>query len=247
MDDAKEQILLFLTKCDELKKCKFIMATTKLKDVLKCIVNCPELYGLFSAVTKQFNYPAMKQRCLLTSDDGYLSKSRISLPRSLHDRLAFLFCLLVDFDRDIINLNDFLARYFTEDGSYAASYRAFCDGIVKPLEEAVVQAFEGRVQLPSPDVKLALKKNAMKSELIGVLNLAITEEIKHIESCHLAEEDLHGGKKILTELLKAIMEENVGYIDAIVCGYNYFVLHNRCVSEGVATLMTTIEAYENTL
>lgn len=247
MSDAKEQILLFLTKCDDLKKCKFIMATTKLKDVLKCIVNCPELYGLFSAVTKEFNYPAMKQRCLVTSDDGYISKSHITLPRSLHDRLAFLFCLLVDFDRDSINLNDFLARYFTEDGSYAASYRAFCDGIIKPLEEAVVQAFEGRVQLPSPDVKLALKKNAMKSELIAVLNLAIKEEIQHIESCHLAEEDLQGGKKILTELLKAIMEENVGYIDAIVCGYNYFVLHNRCVSEGVATLMTTIEAYENAL
>lgn len=247
MGDAKEQILMFLTKCDELKKSKFIMATTKLKDVLKCIVNCPELYNLFSTVTKDFNYPAMKQRCLVASDDGYLAKYYITLPRSLYDRLAFLFCLLVEFDQGSINLNDFLARYFTEDGSYAASYRAFCDGIIKPLEESVMQAFEGKVKLPSPDVKLALKKNAMKSELIAVLNLAIKEEIQHIESCHLAEEDLAGGKKILTELLNAIMEENIGYIDAIVCGYNYFVLYNRCVSEGVATLMQTIEAYENTL
>ncbi len=247
MADTKEQILSFLTKCDELKKCKFIMATTKIKDVLKCIVNCPDLYRLFSSVTKQFNYPAMKQKCLVISDDGYSAKCYITLPRPLHERLAFLFCLLVEFDKDSINLNDFLARYFTEDGSYVASYRAFCDGIIKPLEEGVLQAFEDKVRLPSPDVKLALKKNSMKSELLSVLSLAITEEIQHIESCHLAEEDLEGGKKILTELLTAIKEENVGYINAIACGYNYFVLYNRCVSEGVATLLQTIAAYVNTL
>lgn len=247
MGDVKEQILLFLTKCDELKSCKFIMATTKIKDVLKCIVNCPDLYGLFDAVTKEFNYPLMKQKCLVSSDDGYVIKSYVALPRQLHERLAFIFCLLVEFDRDNINFNDFLARYFTEDGSYSASYRSFCNGIIKPLEEAVLQAFEGKVQLPSKDVNLTLKKNSMKSQLLSVLNLAIGEEIRHIESCNLAEEDVAGGKKILSELLNAIKEEKSGYIDAIMCGYNYFVLYNRCVSDGVASLMQTISAYEDTL
>ena len=57
MSSTKEQALLFLEKCDELKKCKFIMATSKIKDILKCIVNSPDLYRLFETVTKDFSYP----------------------------------------------------------------------------------------------------------------------------------------------------------------------------------------------
>lgn len=47
MSGTKEQVLTFLEKCEELKKCKFIMATSKIKDLLKCIVNSPDLYKLF--------------------------------------------------------------------------------------------------------------------------------------------------------------------------------------------------------
>ena len=62
--NIREQVLSFLDCCDEIFKCKFIMATTKIKDILKCIVNCPELYRLFEAVTQNFNYPEVKPQCL---------------------------------------------------------------------------------------------------------------------------------------------------------------------------------------
>ena len=67
--DTREQVLAFFEKCDELKKCKFIMATTKIKDILKCIVNCPDLYNLFSVVTKDFDYPLVKSKCPVSGNN----------------------------------------------------------------------------------------------------------------------------------------------------------------------------------
>ena len=108
MTDTKEQILSFLEKCEELKSCKFIMATTKIKDLLKCIVNCPELYRLFETVTRKFDYPAAKEQCLISVDDGVLPQSYVMLPQTVGARLAFIFCLLVEFDKNTLNFNDFL-------------------------------------------------------------------------------------------------------------------------------------------
>ena len=33
-------------------------------------------------------------------------------------------------------------------------------------------------------------------------------------------------------------------IDAVICGYNYFILYNRCVSDEVASLIEFISEYE---
>ena len=112
------------------------MATTKIKDLLKCIVNCPELYRLFETVTKNFDYPAAKSECLVSVNDGVLPTDCVVLPETVGRRLAFIFCLLVEFDKDTVNFNDFLRLYFPEDGSYFASYRAFCNIIIKGFRNA---------------------------------------------------------------------------------------------------------------
>ncbi len=103
------------------------MATTKIKDLLKCIVNSPELYRLFDTVTKDYDYLSAKSKCLVRSGDGFSGKNYVVLPKTVGQRLAFIFCLLVEFDRDTLNFNDFLQIYFSEDGSYISSYRAFCN------------------------------------------------------------------------------------------------------------------------
>jgi hypothetical protein len=141
MDSVKKQITDFLDKCNELKNCKFIMATTKIKDLLKSIVNSSELYELFTTVTSKFDYLEAKRKCFVDVYDGVVNRSFISLPDTVGERLAFIFCLLVEFDRDTINFNSFLQRYFSEDGSYYASYHAFCDTIIFSLEQMIKDIF----------------------------------------------------------------------------------------------------------
>ena len=240
MKDTKEQIAEFFESCEELKKCKFIMATTKIKDLLKCIVNCPDLYRLFEAVTKNFNYPVVKAQCLVTENDGPFARSYVTLPQTVGERLAFIFCLLVEFDKDTINFNDFLRRFYPEDGSYFASYHAFCNSIIKSLQDAVAQVFKEELSAPVPEVA-----NPVKAQLLSALNLGISEEMQFISQSSISEDDKEGGLKILAELFKAVRAENEELIDALLCGYNYFLLYHRCVSDSLKALIETVGEYEH--
>ncbi len=248
MSSTKEQVLTFLEKCGELKKCKFIMATTKIKDLLKCIVNSPELYGLFDTVTKDFDYLYEKEKCLISVDDGVIVKNRVILPRTVGQRLAFIFCLLVEFDKDTLNFNDFLQTYYADDGSYFSSYRAFCDQIINSLEELIKQVFKDSLEGEfSDDSDKLPKNNIAKSNLISEISLAIESERQYIMHSPIPKEEKEGGNKILIELLKAVKSGNEKLIDALICGYNYYILYNKCVSDGIAPLIETLAEYEEML
>ena len=243
MSDTKEQVLSFLDKCEELKSCKFIMATTKIKDLLKCIVNCPDLYRLFETVTGGFNYLEAKSRCLVTVNDGIFVRNYVVLPQTVGQRLAFIFCLLVEFDKDNINLNDFLRQYFPEDGSYFASYQAFCNTIIKGLQDCISQVFREEITLIEQDKA----KSSAKGEISSSLSVSLSQEVDFISKCLISEEEKENGLKILAALTKNLKAGNVENIDALLCGYSYFVLNNKCVSDGIAELIGLIEAYEKTL
>ena len=243
--NTKEQVLLFFEKCDELKSCKFIMATTKIKDILKCIVNCPELYRLFGTVTEDFNYPLAKSQCLVTINEGVYKHSYCVLPQPVSQRIAFVFCLLVEFDKDTINFNEFLSRYFPEDGSYFASYHAFCNTVIKGLEEAVAEVFKEELDKP---LEVSEHTKSAKAEYISAINLAISEEKQFIITNRtIPAEEKEGALEMLTQLFEAVKDGNTPLINALICGYNYFVLFNKCVSDGVASLIHEITAYEQLL
>lgn len=244
MASLKEQVSSFIGKCEELKSCKFIMATTKIKDLLKCIVNCPELYGLFEEVTKDFDYPAVKAQCLRAPSDGVYTDKRVVLPQTVGQRLAFIFCLLVEFDRNSVNFNDFLRAYFPEDGSYFASYQSFCNIIIKGLQDCVIQVFREELQAAEIEENVP---DARAAEISSALGVALSQEIQFVTDSAVPKDDKDNGLKILTALVKAIEHGDETQIDGLVCGYNYFVLRFGCVSDGIAELLQLIEAYEKLL
>lgn len=47
----------------------------------------------------------------------------------------------------------------------------------------------------------------------------------------------------MTQLFYAVKNDNRPLINALVCGYNYFVLYNNCLSDGVTSLLQQIAAY----
>lgn len=242
MSNTKEQVLAFLDKCDELKKCKFIMATTKIKDLLKCIVNSPELYRLFDTVTKNFNYVEQKSKCLVTTNDGFFNRSYVVLPQTVGQRLAFIFCLLVEFDRDTLNFNDFLQKYFSEDGSYFASYQVFCRVIISNLEELIKQVFKEKLNGESVS-----SANTSRSDVLSAILISIKSEEQFISQSAISEEEKESGCKILSALSIAVKAGDIDFIDALICGYNYYILYNKCVSDGIAPLIETLAEFEQTL
>lgn len=233
METVKAQITDFLTKCEELKNCKFIMATSKIKDLLKAIVNSPELYDLFNTVASGFDYPAVKQRCFKEGN-----RCRVVLPDTVGERLAFIFCLLVEFDRNEINFNAFLQKYYPKDGSFYSSYHMFCDEVIGALENIICDVFAQELEEEEkPQITARASRPALKAPVSrSTLYVLISAEIDAVSSAPLAAEDAEAAKTILNSLAEAVERGDYQLVKSLTCGYNYFMLYTNFVSDTVAEL-----------
>ena len=220
------------------------MSTTKIKDLLKCIVNSPELYGLFDKVTKDFNYPEQKAKCLISGSGAFSGK--VVLPQTIGQRLAFILCLLVEIDRETINLSDFLEIYFREDGSYFESYKAFCDTIIVGLADLIKQVFKEQLNEAESEDGTKSVPNSEKLKLLSTITLTVEAEKDYILKV-APKDEREGAIKMLSALILAVRQENEELIDALICGYNYFVLYNHCVSDNIASLIEIIAEFEKLL
>lgn len=258
MEDLTAQINDFLNKCTELKNCKFIMAPTKIKDLLKSIVNSRTLYDLFTSVSEDFDYLSAKRHCLVDVSDGFTNHGVVVLPQSSQDKLAFIFCLLVEIDRDSINFNWFLQKYFSDDGSFYGSYHAFCDGIIAPFENIIRGAFAEYIEVEPAQAspKAASKQPASApasapkagaSNILSAIYLLIAQEKQYILESAIPADDKETGFKMLTEIYNALKERNFDVANSLVNGYNYYILYNNTISPGVQTLFESIESYEGSV
>lgn len=142
MAGTKEQAELFLRRCDEVQRAGFIIADTKISDLLKAIVSSDALYAFFKNVTADYDYEAAKIKYMNYTPPG--SARRVLLfPEDPAERLAFVFFLLAEIDAKSLDLSSFLQEYFYADGSLHGSFYAFCNQVIKPFRNAVKTMFRG--------------------------------------------------------------------------------------------------------
>lgn len=252
MDSVKSQVLDFLDKCAEVKNCKFIMATTKIKDLLKSVVNSAELYEVFNTVVSKFDYIAAKGRCFIQAEDSF-GRSRVVLPDTVGERLAFIFCMLVEIDRGDIQINAFLQKFYPKDGSYYASYHMFCDEVIGSLESIITEIFAQELEEPDmPDEAEgnAIAQKSVNSSIISEINaisILIANELDYIATSSLSEDDKDAAATILNRLTMAVKACDAEEINALTFGYNYFVMYTRTVSESVNMLFDELGEFVNVL
>lgn len=258
METVKNQITDFLNKCEEIKNCKFIMATTKIKDLLKSIVNSAELYELFNTVAANFDYAAAKQRCLKVEGEGAYGRCSVALPDTVGDRLAFIFCLLVEFDRNDMNFNVFLQKFYPKDGSYYASYHLFCDEIIGSLQSIVSDIYskELKEELPPPPQieyhigsdqaqgrEPSIEHHALLSEQINTVCMFIEAERSLIDESDLSIDDKVSAHSILEALTSAVKAGDAEAIKGLFSGYNYFVLYAKTGTSVFERLLNSLGDY----
>lgn len=245
MSETKEQILLFFDACNELKKCKFIMATERIRDILKCIVNSPDLYNLINSATKDFDYLRAKSKCLLYVSDGVYRRNILVMPQTAREIIAFVFCLLVEFDNNSMDFNEFLRRYFPEDGSYFASFHAFCNTVINAMKDAVAEVYKAELEKPGDEDRPVACGDPQKGSLLSAIEISVSAEKQYIATNDkIPEEEKEGAFAILAQLFKAVKNGDRQLVSALACGYNYFVEHYGCISEGIAGLLRLISEYE---
>ena len=224
MDERLTAINGFLTACDELINGTYVLADVKISEVLKSIAGSKDLTDLFSAVTERFDYPKAKQLCLRFPAAKGAAHGAAFLPSERGEVLAFVFCLLVEFDGGAVRLNDFLLRYFYDDGSYTASFSLFADRMLRPFRDIVAGCFPEACRAGNAFRYLEKEGSAMEA-----IASRVNAELSRLAGLQLSEPDRKAGGSILSEMLAAAGRLDTQEVKALACGYFYFL---RAVGAG---------------
>lgn len=217
------QVELFLQKCDELTDSGYILADTKIGELLRCIAASDVLYAFFRELTRGFDYPAAKRRCL---GEG----RRLLFPEDAAEKLAFTFCLLADLDNKVIDLPAFLRQYFYEDGSLAGSFYAFSNQVVKPFRVAIRLMFKG-APAPAPQPKPLQEAVAAERDAVMLSPLPDARKVDAL---------------LLLNALGACGQDPALLAGAL-CGYLYFADACGRRGENVEAMRAALAAVKETI
>lgn len=229
MQSGYWKIRQFLGACDGLVEGKYAQADGAVREVLRAISESRELTQLFGAVTEGFDYPSAKRSCLRFPAVRGASHGAAFLPAERGEVLAFVFCLLVEFDAGTMKLNDFLLRYFYEDGSYTASYALFAARMIRPFRDIVKDCF--------PELERKGENGRTEETLAAVAALASSERAR----VRFSDARLSSSAQLLLSQLSAAEKKDAQEVKALLEGYRYFVLYARAESEESEKLLALAE------
>ncbi len=218
MEDRFSKIQRFFGACDDLIGGTYVAADTKIAEILKAISGSRELTDLFSAATEGFDYPKSKQAYLRYPAQRGATHGIAFLPSDRKEILAFVFCVLVELDADVMRLGDFLLRFFYEDGSYTASFAVFAERMIRPFRDIVRDCF------PDYGKKGQLDRISQREDaVLSALAERVTLERNRIANISLLGEERAASEVIFNELSAAVGRKDSQEICAILAGYRYFL------------------------
>ncbi len=232
MLEQYEKIDRFLTVCNDLIGGKFILADNRISELLKLVAGSKQLTDLFSAVTERFDYTEAKASYLRFPASKGAAHGIAYMPSERTEALAFVFCLLVEIDSGALKLNDFLLRYFYEDGSYTASYALFAERMLRPFRDIVSGCFP---QIEKAKKRMAEERQREGSVLEQISTCVITERAR-IANLTLSDGEKAAGELMLSEMLLAVGREDAQELRALVCGYAYYLRANNAENENSEAL-----------
>lgn len=131
MVTCQQSIDKFAKAIEELSTSKYILADTKVSEVLKTVTDSELLYELFEHVAEGFDYFTFKSICLMKKD----GVGRFSPPKNDDDILAFTFLLLMEIDNKTVDLLDLCESYFNVGEGKQASFDKFISDLIRPFGE----------------------------------------------------------------------------------------------------------------
>lgn len=228
----------FLTACEALKNCKFVIAEHKISALLKSIADNKQLYSMFGVALYGFDYKTAFTECV--SDGGFI------LPSEPKRAIALVFRILIDIDSGKMSLQNFLEAYFYSV-SLNESYARFCLEIIAPFESYCRTMFtRGETQLPVraeagvseayDDVNVKFRAG-LKTDALGCL--ATLTEIA--ESTITGVIDRAEYTACLKGLIRAIESEDYDSIISAFLGVKYAVAYFYKSSRSVIDIYKKLE------
>ena len=240
MDSGKGQIDLFMRRCDDVMHTSFILADAKIAELLKSIATSDLLYIFFQNITQNFDYVSAQLRYMNYMPYPGSRKHKLLFPEDPTEKLAFIFCLLVDIDTRVIDLGEFLSEYYYAEGDMNLGFRQFGAEVVLPLKNLIRQMF--RSGATDPRVVRARGKAAAEH-----LARIVRSERDRVFESSLADAKKVDGLLILNALAEAAAKADARLLGGLLCGYGYFVRAAGWKSENISDMFSAFEKFKEQL
>lgn len=215
MQENYQSVRRFLDTLTELIGAKYSAAAGLIRKALMQLAESKELKEAMKAVTRDFDYPAALSRYLKYPASKGARYGAAYLPTERKTVVAFVFCLLMDFDAGRIRLDDFLLDYFYVDGSYTAAFQKFADRMLRPFRDILADAFPTREETAAAD-------NAGE-EAFGSFFDMLNAERERIGAFSLREEELRAADVLFEGFHAAAGRRDSAALRALAEGYRYFL------------------------
>ena len=152
----------FCEKCDSLCSSKLILADKKISNLLKTIAASEDICIFLKDCLEGFNYKIeyLKSK---QPDGEKKDKYIIALPTE-KSLVAFVFCLLCEFENKEKDLTDFLIEFYDFNELFNDGFANFCNKVIIPFKNTVTALCSGETEeviesVPLPDIeKITLDK-----------------------------------------------------------------------------------------
>lgn len=221
----------FLTACEALRNCKFVVAENKISALLKAIADNKQLYSMFGVALYGFDYKTTFTECI--------GSNVFSLPADTKKAIALVFRILLDIDAGKMSLQNFLEAYFYSV-SINESYARFCLEIIAPFERYCRTLFAKAESLPNDSVPIrddAKVQSTLKTDarncvatLMDIAENTITGVIDRAEF-----------KACLNGLTRAIDTEDYDNVISAFLGVKYAVAYFFKSSKTVLEIYKKLE------
>ncbi len=156
MKISKQDIQIFTDACDNMVSSKFILVDKRIGDILKAIAQCKPVYNTIAKCVINFNFDAEWKIATAKLGD-------FRLPEDAKRIVALVFFMLNSIDSGKINISNLLMQHFSKDEDKRSSYTVFCEKIILPFKNCIVNAL-------CPESKPAkLKETAADAERLAAV------------------------------------------------------------------------------
>lgn len=226
----KEELDLFLLRCDELIDSKYIIANIKIINLLKSIANSETLLAIFKSCLSGFDLEEAKAKYFVSNKYLGGAKGEFVQPEDSKNLLALVFSVLVDIDSGKIELTSFLNNFFYENGSYYESYNSFVKNMIVPFKFTVKALMSGIIGGTVADPKEELDKiedepllNEAECEEFKKVRVALKEDKDHMKAKKLVPEKLRDGVLIIDTFFSALDSNDKDAICYAYTAYKYTI------------------------
>ncbi len=136
-DENRKAVEKFISICDELITCKFLVAENKIQKLLASLAETPAVYELVSECMEQFNRDREMSKAFVQESKGNFV---CHMPNEEFKIISLVFCTLADINAGRIIFMDFVKTYFNDEDGLNC-FKRFIAVMIIPFRNLIAEAF----------------------------------------------------------------------------------------------------------